>query len=85
MVSGTTMAPIVPACRIRDPLTGAVLRASGKKDSRNEDRDATLARRRADVGADVVGEADVSVNCFSRSCFARFVFLFFLLLFVCFT
>lgn len=26
--------------RIRDPLTGAVLRASGKKDSRNEDRDA---------------------------------------------
>ena len=29
-------------CRIRDPLTGAVLRASGKKDSRNEDRDASL-------------------------------------------
>jgi len=26
--------------RIRDPSTGAVLRASGKKDSRNEDRDA---------------------------------------------
>lgn len=69
---------IVSACRIRDPLTGAVLRASGKKDSRNEDRDATLARPGQMY---VVGEAaDVSVYFVSCSCFARFVFRFF---FVC--
>ena len=40
LVSLAGRQPFLP--RIRDPLTGAVLRASGKKDSRNEDRDASL-------------------------------------------
>lgn len=76
------VAPIVPACRIRDPLTGAVLRASGKKDSRNEDRDATLARRSWDVVCRGRSSRCFCELFFVGSYFARFVFLFFWFLFV---